>query len=192
MKYDKPLLAMLIGILGGIPVEIYTQLMKYFQLTTVSAAESISMMWMEEGSWLIGGLGVIGFGSWVGLIIYYGTKILGADYLIIKAIILTMTAESLLFNIFGTLGKNPYLIQDQSGNLVHASAAAIGGLSVGFLMKKYLVIETAPGKGTRINRYFILYDPAAKRFPPEKEVLISGKPDKGLVQDLNNKLEKHK
>ncbi len=49
-----------------------------------------------------------------------------------------MTAEAVLFIIFGNLARNEYLIQDVAGNYVHASAAAISGLFRGFLIKKYL------------------------------------------------------
>lgn len=46
MEQDKPLRAVLFGVLAGIPAAIYTQLMKCFQLTTVTAFKSISMMWV--------------------------------------------------------------------------------------------------------------------------------------------------
>ncbi|HYH02074.1 MAG TPA: hypothetical protein VEC37_03160 [Bacillota bacterium] len=56
----------------------------------------------------------------------------------LKAMFLTMTSESMMFNIFGILGKNEQLIQNVSGNFVHAATAGLGGLFAGYLMKKYL------------------------------------------------------
>ncbi|MGD9154330.1 MAG: hypothetical protein PVG90_02350 [Bacillota bacterium] len=138
MKTDQPLLAILIGTLSGPVIESYSRIMKHFGLTTISALEAISLMWLTEPSWLLGILGALGEGAWVSLIIYYSAHIWGTDYFPIKAMLIAMTSESLIFNIFGILGGNEHLVQNVSGNYVHASAAAFSGLLVGFLMKKCL------------------------------------------------------
>lgn len=139
MKYDKPLLAMFLPSISLLPVEIFTQIMKYFNLTTVSAAEAISMMWMPEGNWYVGIIGGLGIFFWFNLITYYSTKIWGTAYLPVKAMLIVLTIESLIFIIFGVLGKNPNLVQKASGNFVHTAAAAIGGLLLGFLLKRYVI-----------------------------------------------------
>lgn len=141
VKYDKSLHAILLSLVGWPMGETYTRIMKHFGLTTLSGLEALSLMWVKEPSWLLGILAALGFTAWLGLIIYHGTKILGIDQLPIKAMLITMTGESLVFSVFGILGKNEQLIQNVSGNFVHASGAAFGGLVAGFLIKKYLFSE---------------------------------------------------
>jgi hypothetical protein len=49
-----------------------------------------------------------------------------------------LTGQSLLVQIFGVLCGYKLLVQNVGGALVHALGATLGGLVVGFLMKKYL------------------------------------------------------
>lgn len=120
MKQDKPLIAMMFGIVGGLPTEMFTQVMKRLGLTTVSTLEVMSMMRVKEGSWRLGILAAFGIGAWVGLAMYFSARVLGTTYFVVKAMLISMTVWSLLFNIFGTLGGNP---------------------NVGLLIKRYLLSE---------------------------------------------------
>lgn len=129
---------MILPSISLLPVEIFTQIMKYFNLTTISTAEVISMMWMPERNWYIGIAGGLGVLFWANLIIYYSTKIWGTAYLPVKAALIVMTIESFIFIIFGILGKNLNLVQKASGNFVHLIAAAITGLLIGLLLKRYI------------------------------------------------------
>lgn len=138
MKYDKPLLAILMSLIIVLPLEIYTEIMKFLNLTTVSYLEAVSMMYIKEGSLILGILSGLGFGSWATLLIYYSAWILGTDYFPLKAMLIAMTIQSLLFITFGTLGGNQNLLQDVLGNFVHASAAAMAGLLTGYIQKKFL------------------------------------------------------
>ncbi len=138
MKNNKPLLAIFFTIIAEIPIELFTQLMKHFHLTNISGLEAMSMPWMPEGNWFLGILGGLGIGSWIGIIIYYSAKIWGTDYFPIKSLLLSMTTQALVFCIFGVLGRNLNLIQNASGNFVHAFASGFGGLLAGYLIKKYL------------------------------------------------------
>lgn len=63
MKYDKPLLAILMSLIVVISLEIYTQIMKYLNFTTVSYIEAVSMIYIREGSLTLGLLSDLGFGS---------------------------------------------------------------------------------------------------------------------------------
>lgn len=144
MKSDKSIFAALVGMAAGPIFEGFTLLMKHFGLTTLSAQEAISLMWLREPSWILGLLGALGVMSWVSLIIYHSVKVWGTDYFPIKAMLIGMTSESLVFNIFGILGGNERLVQDVSGNYVHAAAAAFAGLAVGFLMQKFIFNKTSP------------------------------------------------
>lgn len=52
--------------------------------------------------------------------------------------LISMVSESLLFIIFGTFMQNENMIQTVAGNYTMASAAALGGLCRGYLIKEYL------------------------------------------------------
>lgn len=138
IKRDKTLGAMIIANLVFPLIEAYTQVMKHYQFTTLSALEVLSTLWMPDGNWYLGILAGVGIGSWTGLLAYYSYKIWGIKHFPLKIMLLTMTLESFVFIIFGVLGRNAYSIQDLSGNLVHASAAALGGLLTGYFIRKYL------------------------------------------------------
>jgi hypothetical protein len=138
VKTEKPLLAILLTFIPGPLLEGYSHLCKHFGLTNLSVFEAISLMWLKEPSIVLGLLGGLGVISWFALLMYYSVKVWGNDYFPIKTMLISMTLQSLIFNVFGVLGHNNKLIQSVSGNYVHASAAAIGGLVSGFLMKRYL------------------------------------------------------
>lgn len=138
LKFDKPLIAILLSILGAVPVGIYMEIMKFLHLTTITALQSTSMMFIPEGSLVLGILSHMGYSAVLGLILYYSPKVLGTDYFPLKSMFISMVTEALLFVIFGTLARNESMLQNAVGNYVHASAAALGGLSRGFLIKRYL------------------------------------------------------
>ncbi len=144
MKFDKPLMAIFLSILGTVPVDIYSEIMKAFNLTTISALQATSMMYIREGSISLGILAHAGYSAVLGLTLYYSAKILGTDYFPLKAMFITMFAESLLFIVFGNFNRNEYMIQNATGNYIFASAAALGGLFRGFLIKKYLFNKVIP------------------------------------------------
>ncbi|NLO97958.1 MAG: hypothetical protein GX091_07810 [Peptococcaceae bacterium] len=141
MKHDRIVLAMLLCIISFIPIEIITQIAKRLHLTNISGLEAMSMIWLPEGSIILGILAGFGIGCWHGLVVYYSTKLWGTDYFPFKSMLLAMTGQSLTFSIFGVLGRNNYLIQDVCGNYVHAFAAACSGVLLGYLFKKYLFVS---------------------------------------------------
>ena len=55
MNYDKPLLAMLIGVIVIIPLELIGLFFKHLGWITITNGEACSMMFMPEGSWIFGG-----------------------------------------------------------------------------------------------------------------------------------------
>lgn len=138
VKFDKPLTAMFLSILGALPAGIYTEIMKFFDLLTINAPKATSMMFIREGSGSLGILSHIGYSAVLGLAMYYSPKLLGFDYFPIKAMFISMVAEALLFIIFGTLARNEYMYVDAVGHYALASAAAIAGLFRGFLIKRYI------------------------------------------------------
>jgi hypothetical protein len=79
-----------------------------------------------------------------------------------------MTFQSLIFNIFGTLGGNFNLTQNLSGNLVHSSSAAIGGILTGFLIEKFL--SNGKNLKLKLHRFKISPEPARKREDKVKSI----------------------
>lgn len=173
MNYNKPLIAILIGAFVLIPLEIYTQVMKYLGLTTISSFELTSMMFMREGNWIIGGLAGPAVGALAVFVLYQLTKIIGSDYLPIKGAVIGMFTYAAIVVIFATLGRNPNMAQNVSGNLVHTSAAALGGLLAGILMRKYLLTERpaiiVANQNNEVKRYILLPGPARKHEPSKKQ-----------------------
>lgn len=139
MKTDKPVLAFLLSLTAGPIIESYTMLMKHFGLTNITALETLSMIMQRKPSQVLGITGILGVFTWTLLLLYYSANFWGTKYFPLKGMLLAMTGESLTFNIFGILTRNEQMIQNVSGNFVHASSAALGGLWVGFLYQKYLL-----------------------------------------------------
>lgn len=178
MNYNKPLIALLIGAFVLIPLEIYTQAMKYLGLTTISSFELTSMMFMREGNWIIGGLAGPAVGALAVFVLYQLTKIIGSDYLPIKGTVIGMFTYAAIVVIFATLGRNPNMAQNVSGNLVHTSAAALGGLLAGILVRRYLLVKQP----------VVISDNQDDGF--KREILLPGPVRKHEHANLKSKLKK--
>lgn len=120
-------------------IEIWGLVMKSLGMTTRTPFEVLSLFFMLTPSWTLGVLTAIGVTAWIGLLIYLSRWFLGRAHLPVKGMIVTMTSQSLIFIVFGTLGGNTNLTQSVAGNFVHAAAAALGGLVSGFLIERYVV-----------------------------------------------------
>ncbi len=140
MKYDKPFIAGLIGIAMSIPVEIYTQILKYFGLNQLSAFEMNSIITFTQGNWWIGLLAIPGVTFLGGLLVYEMGRYLGIDYLPLKGAFVGYITYGVTAAIFGNLGRSPiYEELTVSGHYVHASAGFLAGLLGGYLIKKYVL-----------------------------------------------------
>ncbi|NLC53448.1 MAG: hypothetical protein GX770_05730 [Firmicutes bacterium] len=139
MRINKPLLLILYQ-LPGLPLaEGYTRLMKHLGFTNLTALEALSLMWITKPSWVLGILAFLGVSAWESLLVYYSTKLWGSDYLPLKGMLVLMTCQALIFSIYGILGGQHDLVQSVSGNYVHASAAAFGGLIIGYTLEKFII-----------------------------------------------------
>ncbi|ODA39559.1 hypothetical protein [Desulfosporosinus sp. BG] len=75
-------------------------------------------------------------GAFAIVFLYYLTKIIG------------MLAYSFIFAIFGTLAKNPHMLQTTLGNYIFTGTSSFGGAFAGFLIKKYLFKDCNRSKST--------------------------------------------
>lgn len=151
MHYDKPLLAMLIGVIVVVPLEIMALFFKRLGWITITNGEACSMMFMPEGSWLLGLIALPAVGAIAILLFYYLTKFIGTDYLPIKGMFVGMAAYSFVFTIFGTLAKNYHMLQSTLGNYIFTFTSGFGGFLAGVIMKKYLFNK--PSRKIKTRRY---------------------------------------
>lgn len=138
MKSDKFFELVLIGIVCVIPHEINTLIFKSFHVTTISAFEACSMMFMRKPGWILGILALPLVGVLGVVVFYYLTKRIGTEYLLLKIVIYAMTIHAIIFQIFGTIVNNPNMIQNTAGNYVFAFSTGFTGFVAGVLMKKYV------------------------------------------------------
>lgn len=170
MKYDKPLLAVLLGIIVMFPLEIYTQVFKYTGLAKLSAFELTSSLMVMKPNWWIGLMTGPAVGGLATLLIYYSTKRLGSDYLPIKGAGIGAINYGLIEVIMGIMGDNPAVQQPTTGHFVHASGGLWAGAVAGFLVKRYLLKTDDVTTKIRIRRFSIVPAPTLKREHKKKRV----------------------
>lgn len=163
MKHDKPLLAMLIGVIVVIPIEIMALIFKHFGWITITNGEACSMMFIPQGSWYLGLLALPSVGALAIFMLYQFTRVIGIDYLTIKGFVIGMVAYAFVFCIFGILAHNNRMIQSTLGNYLIAGLAGFGGGLAGFLMKKYLFADHKATQTKRVRRFSVIPKPAMKR-----------------------------
>ncbi len=186
MRFDKPLIAVLIGMIVMIPLEIYTQIFKYLGFAKMSSLELTSMMLFKEGSWWLGLLTGTGTGGLATLLVYQSVRFLGSDYLYLKGAGIGMITYALIVVLFGILGGNDNLEQTVVSHFIHAIGASFAGMLAGYLVQKYLFTERAKienkGKKSELHRYIRLPQPVRKkeqnnRFIKPRKIGIRGKND---------------
>lgn len=172
MKHDKPLLAMLIGVIVVIPIEIMALIFKHFGWITITNGEACSMMFIPQGSWYLGLLALPSVGALAIFMLYQFTRIVGIDYLTIKGIVVGMVAYAFVFCIFGVLAHNNRMLQDTLGNFIIAGLAGFGGGLAGFLMKKYLFADNEATQRKRGRKYTVVPKPAMKKEQQDRKVRL--------------------
>lgn len=137
MKYDKPLLAALIGIIAIIPYEAISLIAKYLGWTTLSVFEMNSKIFDRHGSWMVGALTTLLTSAVVVFIFYELLRVIGVDYMILKGIAAAMTSwlifEAILHMVRGATGE------PVSGHFIHALGAAVSGFVIGYMFKRFLI-----------------------------------------------------
>ena len=145
MNYNKPLAAVLIGILSTIPYEIFTRLFLLFGIGKYSAYQLTSMIvTLDRPSAILGFFISSILGSCSTLLFYYALKKIGSDYLLIKSIITGFVVFIFLETIFTSLIEGPGLIplRPIGDYYIHMFGSAIFGLTMGLLLKSYLLKQT--------------------------------------------------
>lgn len=167
MKYDKPLLAVLIGMAVMFPLELYSQIFKYLDLTKVSTFEFTSLISENKPSWWVGLLAGPGIGGLAVLFIYYSPKWFGKDYLPLKAAFSGLVTYGLIDVIMVHMATKTQFKLSSLEHYVHASSGALGGLMAGFLLNRF-VFKNNKKKENGIKKYTLVSEPLRKRDPKKK------------------------
>ena len=171
IKKNKPLLAILLGMVVIIPVEIYTLVFKYFGIIDISAFEYTSLIVSREPIWELGFLTAPGIAGIATLILYYSSIILDIDFFPLKGAFVGSIAYSFIAIISLFTGFNMTTL----GHFIHASSGFLGGLLAGFLVKKYLLnqdaIETNRSSDKPV-KYRLVPTPSLR---PKQEKRIKGR-----------------
>jgi len=141
LKYNKPLIAVVLGFLSTIPYETFTQISIYYGIGKYSLYHLTSLMVTLNRPRIILGL-LMSFlvASTISVFFYYSTKILGTDYLISKSILISLIAWGIIETLFVAIIEGPQLINPRPINdyYLHMIGNIIFGLTMGILFKKYL------------------------------------------------------
>lgn len=146
MKYDKPLVAVLIGALSTIPSELFTRLLLFLGIGKYSVYQLDSLLvTFTRPSAMIGLIVNFILGGFIGVLFYYAIKKLGQDYLVFKGIaggLLFWAVTELLFTL--TIEGRFFDLRPLSDYYVHISAAVVFGVTLGLLFNKYLFKKSVP------------------------------------------------
>jgi ABC-type uncharacterized transport system permease subunit len=138
LKYDKPLIAGLIGALATIPYEIITRIFVFMGLGKYSVYQLSSLViTLNRPSSIIGLIITYIIGASISILFYYATKKLGLDYLIPKGVITGLIAWVLMETIFVWLIEGPRLIDPRPLNDygIHIIGSTLFGGTLGFLFQ---------------------------------------------------------
>mgnify|MGYP000350870119 CR=1 FL=1 len=145
MKFDKPSLAILIGILSTIPYEIITRIFLHYGFAKYSVYQLTSLMiTLNRPNTGLGIVSSIILGGAISLLLLFSLKFLRPNNLIIKSIGLTLLSWLLLEVMFMWLIEGRELIPHRPVSDYYSEmiGSLIFGLTQGILFRKYLVTKT--------------------------------------------------
>lgn len=146
MKYDKPVVAAIIGAISAIPYELFTRLLLSFGIGRYSVYQLSSLMiTLSRPTTIMGFVVVSVLSSTISVMLYYALSKIGSDYLLAKSILASLLVWIALETIFVWLIEGPRLvpIRPVSDYYLHMFGATIFGLTMGLLMKKYIFETTS-------------------------------------------------
>jgi len=145
VRFDKPLVAFLIGALATIPQEIYTWILLNLGVGRYSVYQLNSLViTINRPNEVLGILSTFLTGGVISVILYYLLNRIGTDYIVLKSLSTGLLSWIFTEAIFTWLLEGPGLIQHRpiSDYFLQSSGSAVFGLVLGFLYKKYLVADS--------------------------------------------------
>ncbi|OPX87481.1 MAG: hypothetical protein A4E53_02469 [Pelotomaculum sp. PtaB.Bin104] len=140
MNYDKPLLAAALGIASTIPYEITTRVLLFIGMGKYSFYELDSLIVSSNRpSEFLGFIVSSIVGGALAVILYYATKKIGKDYLVLKGIAISLLFGLILEVLFmATIEGKSIPLRPMSDYYTHAFGAVIFGITLGILFKIFL------------------------------------------------------
>jgi len=146
LKYDRPLVAALIGALSTIPAEIISQVFVFLGVGKYSVYQLDSLLITFNRPTEIIGL-IVNFiiGGLFAILFYYAIKKLGQDYLVFKGLAVGLIAWTFTELVFTLTVEGKYIdIRPINDYYVHIFSAIVFGITVGLLFDKYLFKKSIP------------------------------------------------
>lgn len=141
LKYDKPLIAALIGVLATLPYEIITRVLVFIGIGKYSVYQLTSLViTLNRPSTIIGMILSCTVGGSVTILFYYAIKKLGRDYLVLKGASFSLIVWVLMEAIFVWLIEGPELIDPRplTDYYIHMIGSIFFGVTASILFRFYL------------------------------------------------------
>jgi len=146
LKYDKPLIAVLIGALSTIPGEMATRALVFLGIGKYSIYQLDSLLITFNRPTTIIGL-VVNFivGGLIAVLLYYALNKLGEDYLVLKSVAAGLLFWFVFELIFTATVEGKFIeIRPVSDYYIHLLATIVYGITMGLLFNKYLSKRSIP------------------------------------------------
>lgn len=140
MNYDKPLVAAAIGVASTIPYEITTRVLLFMGIGKYSFYELDSLIvTVNRPSEFLGFIVSSVVGGVLAVLLYYATKMIGKDYLVLKSIATSLIFGTILELLFmATIEGKHIPLRPLGDYYTHAFGSVIFGIIMGILFKIFL------------------------------------------------------
>lgn len=145
MRYDKPLIAGLLGSVSTIPYEIFTRVLVMLGIGKFSAYQLTSLViTLNRPRAILGMVMSALIGGLIAVIFYYSLKKFGPDYIILKSLFIGLLAWVFLEVVYVWLIEGRGLVKPRPviDYYIHLSGSFLYGLTLGILLKTFLIKET--------------------------------------------------
>lgn len=202
MKYDKPLIAGVLGAISTIAGQVITRGLVSTGIGKYSVYQLISLIvTINRPHEFIGLINNFIIGGFFGVVFYYSLILLGRDYLFLKAICASLFFWILSEIIFTSAIEGRYIdVRPFSDYYVHLIGATSYGATMGWLFKRYLFARDKHEEERQSNEKSyhsseMLASPACKHCPDENEnrfEKILNRHDKLLIRAIRDGKETKK
>lgn len=144
LKYDKPLIAAILGVISAIPYTIFTMALVSLGLGKYSVIQLSSLIvTLNRPTPILGAVITSVLAGIESIIFYYVIKKVGSNYLIIKSIGAGLASWVLIETVYTWLIEGPKIIPHRpvSDYYIELFGAVIFSISLGLLFRKYLFNE---------------------------------------------------
>lgn len=152
MKYDKTMVAGIIGAISTIPYEIVTRLAVYFGIGKYSVYNLSSLIvTINRPTAILGAVVSMVLGSAIAMILYYAIRKVSSDYVVYKGLFGALLSWVIMETIYVWLIEGPGRVTPRpvEDYYLELIGSIVFGVTMGQLFKRYLLNE--PGGGYRVK-----------------------------------------